>query len=62
MYKYHHCKSDTPIKEDRILANFYEAIISGYNTGIFKYETNNQECIVHIGRYCRKTKKNAFKI
>ena len=52
LYKYHHRKGDTPIKEDNILNNFYGTIISDHEVGLFKYGTNNQDCVIHIGRYC----------
>lgn len=60
IYKYHHHKGDSPIKEDGILNNFYGTIISDHDTGIFKYGTNNQDCVVHIGRYCRQEWENTF--
>lgn len=60
LYKYHHRKGDTPIKEDNILNRFYGTIISDHETGIFKYGTNNQDCIIHIGRYCIEGNQNVI--
>ena len=54
LYKYHHKRGDTPIKEDNILNNFYGTIISDHEVGIFKYGKNNQDCVIHIGRYCNE--------
>ena len=48
LYKYHHKKGDIPIEEDNILPNYYGTIISDHEPGIFKYGTNNQDCIIHI--------------
>ena len=58
IYKYHHHKGDKPIEEDGILTNFYGTIISDHDTGIFKYGTNNQDCIIHFGRYCIEKDQN----
>lgn len=58
LYKYHHHKGDKPIKEDNILTNFLGTIISDHDTTIFKYGLNNQDCIVHIGRYCIEEDQN----
>ena len=58
LYKYHHHKGDAPIKEDDILTNFFGTIISDHEVGIFKYGTNNQDCIIHIGRYCIEGNQN----
>jgi len=58
LYKYHHHKGDAPIKEDDILTNFFGTIISDHEVGIFKYGTNNQDCIIHIGRYCIEGDQN----
>ena len=52
LYKYHHRKGDTPIKEDNILTRYFGTVISDHEVGIFKYGTNNQDCIIHAGRYC----------
>lgn len=60
LYKYHHHKGDTPIEEDGILENFFGTIISDHEVGIFKYGTNNQDCICHIGRYCIEGSQNVF--
>jgi len=60
LYKYHHHKGDTPIEEDNILPNFYGTIISDHDVGIFKYGTNNQDCVIHIGRYCIEAKQNVY--
>ena len=62
LYKYHHKKGDSPIKEDNILNNYYGTIISDHEPGIFKYGTNNQDCIVHIGRYCKEQIQNVYEI
>ena len=62
LYKYHHNKGDKPIEEDGILNNYYGIIISDHDTGIFKYGTNNQECIIHFGRYCIEKKQNVYEI
>lgn len=58
LYKYHHKKGDKPIEEDGILTNYYGIIISDHDTGIFKYGTNNQDCIIHFGRYCIEKEQN----
>ncbi len=58
LYKYHHKKGDKPIEEDGILTNYYGTIISNHDTGIFKYGTNNQDCIIHFGRYCIEKEQN----
>ena len=60
VYKYHHHKGDAPIKEDSILDNFYGTIISDHDTGVFKYGTNNQDCVIHIGRYCKEGYQNVL--
>ena len=62
LYKYHHKKGDIPIKEDNILPNYYGTIISDHEPGIFKYGTNNQDCIIHIGRYCNEQIQNIYEI
>ena len=62
LYKYHHKKGDIPIKEDNILNNYYGTIISDHEVGIFKYGTNNQDCIIHIGRYCNEQIQNVYEI
>ncbi|MGM9876828.1 MAG: transposase, partial [Bacilli bacterium] len=58
LYKYHQHKGDTPIEKDGILNNYYGTIISDHDTGIFKYGTNNQDCIIHFGRYCIEKEQN----
>ena len=60
LYKYHHHKGDTPIEEDNILTNFHGTIISDHDVGIFKYGSNNQDCVIHIGRYCIEAKQNVY--
>ena len=62
LYKYHHKKGDVPIKEDNILTNYYGTIISDHDLGVFKYGTNNQDCIIHIGRYCNEQMQNINEI
>lgn len=62
IYKYHHHKGDKPIEEDGILTQFFGTIISDHDTGIFKYGTNNQDCVVHFGRYCIEEKQNVYTI
>ena len=62
IYKYHHKKGDVPIKEDNILTNYYGTIISDHELGIFKYGTNNQDCVIHIGRYCNEQMQNIYEI
>ena len=62
LYKYHHKRGDVPIKEDNILTNYYGTIISDHEPGIFKYGTNNQDCIIHIGRYCNEQMQNINEI
>lgn len=52
LYKYHHKKGDKPIIEDNIITNFFGALISDHDLCIFKYGIKNQDCIIHIGRYC----------
>ena len=58
IYKYHNHKGDTPIKEDGILCNYYGTVISDHDTGMFKYGTHNQDCIIHFGRYCIEQNQN----
>lgn len=58
LYKYHQHKGDTPIEEDNILTRYFGTIISDHEVGIFKYGTNNQDCIIHIGRYCIEGSQN----
>ena len=60
LYKYHHHKGDNPIKEDNILTDFYGTIISDHEVGIFKYGLNNQDCVIHIGRYCIEAEQNVY--
>ena len=60
LYKYHHHKGDTPIKDDKILTNFYGTIISDHEVGIFKYGINNQDCVIHTGRYCIEAEQNVY--
>ncbi len=62
LYKYHHKKGDKPIEEDGILINYYGTIISDHEPGIFKYGTSNQDCIIHIGRYCKEQSQNVYEI
>lgn len=62
LYKYHHNKGDKPIKEDNILTKYMGTIISDHDTAIFKYGLNNQDCIVHIGRYCMEEDQNVNNI
>ncbi len=58
LYKYHHQKGDAPIKEDGILPNYFGTIISDHEVGIFKYGKSNQDCVIHIGRYCIEKEQN----
>ena len=58
LYKYHYRKGDVPINEDNILTRYFGTIISDHEVGIFKYGTNNQDCIVHAGRYCIEAEQN----
>lgn len=58
LYKHHLNKGDKPIEEDGILTNYYGTIISDHDTGIFKYGINNQDCIIHFGRYCIEKEQN----
>ena len=58
LYKYHHHKGDVPIEEDGILTSFFGTIISDHDKGIFKYGTNNQDCVIHFGRYCIEEDQN----
>ena len=60
LYKYHHRKGDTPIKEDNILTAYYGTIISDHEVGVFKYGINNQDCIIHTGRYCIEAYQNVY--
>jgi len=60
LYMYHHHKGDVPIKEDKILPNYFGTVISDHENGIFKYGTNNQDCIYHIGRYCIEGIQNVY--
>ena len=58
LYKYHTHKGDAPIKDDGILTNFFGTLITDHDVGMFKYGTNNQDCIVHFGRYCIEQEQN----
>lgn len=58
LYKYHHHRGDKPINDDGIINNFYGTIISDHEVGVFKYGINNQDCIIHIGRYCKEAEQN----
>ena len=58
LYKYHNHKGDKPIEEDGILTDYFGTIITDHDTGMFKYGTNNQDCIIHFGRYCIEQKQN----
>lgn len=60
LYKYHHHKGDKPIEEDNILNKFYGTIIADHDVGIFKYGTNNQDCVIHTGRYCIEARQNVY--
>ena len=60
LYKYHHHKGDTPIEEDNILTRYFGTVISDHEVGIFKYGTNNQDCIIHVGRYCIEGNQNVL--
>lgn len=60
LYKYHHHKGDSPIKEDCLLTKFYGTIISDHEVGIFKYGLNNQDCVIHTGRYCIEAEQNVY--
>lgn len=62
IYMHHHNKGDKPIEEDNIITNFYGTIISDHDKGIFKYGTNNQDCIIHFGRYCIEKEQNVYEI
>lgn len=62
LYKYHHYKGDKPIEEDGILTNYFGTIISDHDTGIFKYGNNNQDCIIHFGRYCIEKEQNIHNV
>ena len=58
LFKYHTHKGDKPIEEDGILPNFFGTLITDHDVGMFKYGTNNQDCIVHFGRYCIEQNQN----
>lgn len=58
LYKYHHKKGDKPIEEDGILKKYFGTLITDHDTGMFKYGTNNQDCIIHLGRYCIEQDQN----
>lgn len=60
LYKYHYKKGDAPIEEDNILTKYFGTIISDHEVGIFKYGTNNQDCIIHAGRYCIEGEQNVL--
>lgn len=60
LYKYHHHKGDNPIQDDNILTKFYGTIISDHEVGIFKYGINNQDCVIHTGRYCIEAEQNVY--
>ena len=58
LYKYHEHKGDKPIEEDGILTRFFGILITDHDKGMFKYGTNNQDCIIHFGRYCIEQEQN----
>lgn len=58
LYKYHHKKGDKPIEEDGILKKYFGTLITDHDTGMFKYGINNQDCIIHFGRYCMEQEQN----
>lgn len=58
LYQYHHKKGDRPIEEDGILKDYFGTLITDHDTGMFKYGTNNQDCIIHFGRYCIEQEQN----
>lgn len=58
LYKYHTHKGDKPIEEDGILTDFFGTLITDHDVGMFKYGTNNQDCIIHFGRYCIEQDQN----
>lgn len=58
LYKYHQKKGDKPIEEDGILKNYFGTLITDHDTGMFKYGINNQDCIIHFGRYCIEQEQN----
>lgn len=58
LYKYHHKKGDKPIEEDGILKKYFGTLITDHDTGMFKYGTNNQDYIIHFGRYCIEQEQN----
>ena len=58
IYKYHNKKGDKPIEEDGILPRFLGTLITDHDIGMFKYGTNNQDCVVHFGRYCIEQDQN----
>lgn len=58
LYKYHNHKGDKPIEEDGILKNYFGTVITDHDTGMFKYGINNQDCIIHFGRYCIEQEQN----
>lgn len=60
LYRYHDKKGDTPIKDDNILPRFFGTIISDHEKGIFKYGQNNQDCVIHTGRYCIEASQNVI--
>ncbi|MGN1299354.1 MAG: transposase [Candidatus Scatovivens sp.] len=60
VYKYHHNKGNKPIENDNILTNYFGTIISDHDRCIFKYGTQNQDCIIHIGRYCKEGYDNVY--
>lgn len=60
VYKYHHNKGDKPIENDNILTNYFGTVISDHDRCIFKYGTGNQDCVVHIGRYCKEGYDNVY--
>lgn len=62
LYKYHNHKGDAPIIEDGILTNYFGTLITDHDVGMFKYGTNNQDCIIHYGRYCIEQKQNVHVI
>ena len=58
LFKYHDHKGDKPIEEDGILTAFLGTLITDHDKGMFKYGTNNQDCVIHFGRYCIEQNQN----
>lgn len=60
VYKSHHHKGHTPIKEDGILTEFTGVVMGDHDTTLDSYGSKRIECNVHLGRYTVEITQNTF--